>query len=74
MYLEDVRFEDVVSQLHRLLAIKLPLLAGKHESHQSVTGPEQRNNRDNAQLQRRLGNQQDPMTAGVQSFPVAVEK
>lgn len=40
LYLEDVRFEDVMSQFHSLLPIQLPLLAGEHESHESVSSPE----------------------------------
>lgn len=40
LYLEDVRFEDVMPQFHRLLPVELPLLAGEHEGHESVSGPE----------------------------------
>lgn len=29
-----------MSQFHRLLAVKFPLLAGQHESHESVSSPE----------------------------------
>lgn len=39
LYLEDVCFEDVMSQFHGLLAIQFPLLAGEHESHKSMASP-----------------------------------
>lgn len=29
-----------MSEFHRLLAVKFPLLAGQHESHESVSSPE----------------------------------
>lgn len=32
-------FEDVMSQFHRLLAVQFPLLAGQHESHESMASP-----------------------------------
>ena len=38
-YLEDMSFEDVVAQLHRLLPVQLALLPGQHEGHEGVATP-----------------------------------
>ena len=38
-YLEYVSFEDVVSQLHGLLPVQLPLLPGEHEGQEGVATP-----------------------------------
>lgn len=40
LYLKNVRLEDVMPQLHCLLTIQFPLLAGQHEGDESVAAPE----------------------------------
>lgn len=38
-YLEYVSFEDVVTQLHRLLPVQFSFLPRKHEGHQGMSAP-----------------------------------